>query len=88
MRTKPVRSRTGGGGRETEEGEAWEEGNIENALSSHASPSSVFSGYSVRKLFTGFINAASTDWKLTVNSATSSAIPPTRANTHQPMLTW
>lgn len=39
--------------------------------------------YSLRKLFTGFLSAAFTVWKLTDNSATVMAPKPTRTNTHR-----
>lgn len=39
--------------------------------------------YSLRKLFTGFANAAFTLWKLTVKNATPTAASPASANTDQ-----
>ncbi|MEC5146431.1 hypothetical protein UNH65_22940 [Chitinophaga sp. 180180018-2] len=38
-------------------------------------------GYSVRILFTGLVNADFTDWKLTVHIAINSAITPARIHT-------
>ncbi|WP_168207892.1 hypothetical protein [Spirosoma sp. KCTC 42546] len=41
--------------------------------------------YSLRKLFTGFINAALTLWKLTVSSTILTATKPATANIYQAM---
>lgn len=41
--------------------------------------------HSDRKLFTGFISAAFTDWKLTVSRAIATASSPANANTHHSM---
>lgn len=39
--------------------------------------------HSLLKLFTGFINAALIDWKLTVTKAMISVIPAAKPNIHQ-----
>src|ERR1041384_1543739 len=43
--------------------------------------------YSVRKLFTGFLNAALIAWKLTVANAMNIAATPATANTHHCIVT-
>ena len=40
-------------------------------------------GYSLLKLFTGFVNAAFTLWKLTVSKAIRIVRPPASRKTHQ-----
>ena len=46
------------------------------------SPFMWFGGYSLRKLFTGFVNAAFTDWKLIVISAIAIADEAAATGTH------